>query len=66
MAGSIPTIVRSYKSAVTKHINEMRQTPGVKLRQRNYYERVIRNDDELSAIREYIANNPATIGKGPQ
>jgi REP element-mobilizing transposase RayT len=27
--------------------------------QRNYYERIIRNDDELDRIRAYIANNPA-------
>ena len=27
--------------------------------QRNYYEHIIRNDMSLSAIRQYIANNPA-------
>ena len=27
--------------------------------QRNYYEHVIRNEDELKAIREYILSNPA-------
>jgi len=32
--------------------------PG-RLWQRNYYERVIRNDEELVAIREYIQCNPA-------
>ena len=32
--------------------------PG-KLWQRNYYERVIRNDVELNAVRQYIASNPA-------
>ena len=31
--------------------------PG-RLWQRNYYERVIRNDGELHDIREYIVNNP--------
>jgi len=31
---------------------------GVKLWQRNYYERVIRNECELNAIREYIIYNP--------
>jgi hypothetical protein len=36
VAGSIPTIIRSFKSAVTKRINEWRQTPGAKLWQRNY------------------------------
>jgi REP element-mobilizing transposase RayT len=30
-----------------------------RLWQRNYYERIIRNDAELSAIREYIDANPA-------
>ncbi|MEN6621573.1 MAG: transposase [Smithella sp.] len=29
-----------------------------KLWQRNYYERIIRNEDELNRIREYIINNP--------
>ena len=29
-----------------------------KLWQRNYYERVIRNESELNAIRQYIINNP--------
>ncbi|MCP4541815.1 MAG: transposase [Chloroflexi bacterium] len=32
--------------------------PG-KFWQRNYYERIIRNERELNAIREYIENNPA-------
>jgi len=27
--------------------------------QRNYYDRIIRDEDELWRIREYIANNPA-------
>ena len=29
-----------------------------KLWQRNYYEHIIRNEDELNKIREYIQNNP--------
>ena len=33
--------------------------PGAKVWQRNYYERIIRNEDELNHIREYIFNNPA-------
>lgn len=56
--GSIPTIVRSFKSAVTKHINEGRQTPGAPVWQRNYYEHIIRDDRALNAIRRYIAENP--------
>ncbi len=32
--------------------------PG-KLWQRNYYEHIIRNENEMALIREYIMNNPA-------
>jgi len=38
VAGSIPTIVRSFKSAVTKRINELCQTPG-----KNYGSAIIGN-----------------------
>jgi hypothetical protein len=55
---TIGAIVRGFKSAATKRINEIRKTPGARLWQRNYYEHVIRNDDELSRVREYIVNNP--------
>lgn len=37
-----PTIVRAFKSADTKHINILRNTPGNKLWQRNYWEHIIR------------------------
>jgi REP element-mobilizing transposase RayT len=57
---SIPTIVRLFKSTVTKQINQIRQTLGIPVWQRNYYEHIIRNDDELNKIREYIINNPLT------
>ncbi len=56
--GSLGAIVGSFKSAVTKRVNELNQTPGAPLWQRNYYERVIRDDDELNRIREYIQLNP--------
>ena len=42
-----------------RRINRTRHAPGTPVWQRNFYERVIRNDRELNAIREYIANNPA-------
>ena len=57
--GSVPTLVRSFKSTVTKRINEMRGTPGATLWQRNYYEHVIRNGTEWDFIRKYIETNPA-------
>ena len=54
----MPTIVRSFKSAVTKAINELRDCAGAPVWQRNYYERVIRDENELHAVRQYIENNP--------
>ena len=32
--------------------------PG-RLWQRNYYEHILRNENEMSRLREYIRNNPA-------
>jgi len=55
---SIPTIVRLFKSTTTKQINQMRQTPMQPLWQRNYFEHVIRDDNELTRIHHYIINNP--------
>ncbi|MGQ9494511.1 MAG: transposase, partial [Anaerolineae bacterium] len=55
---SIPTIVRLFKSATTKRINEMRGLPGSPVWQRNYYEHIIRNEESLHRIREYILTNP--------
>ena len=56
--GSIPTIVRAYKSAVTYAVNALENQRGAVLWQKNYYEHVIRNDRELNNIRWYILNNP--------
>ena len=55
---TVGAVIRGFKSATTKQINESRGTAGAAVWQRNYYEHVIRNDDELTRIREYIANNP--------
>lgn len=55
---SIGAIVGSFKSAVTRRINELRQTPAAPVWQRNYYEHIIRDDASLERIRAYIRNNP--------
>ena len=59
VAGSISTIVRSFKSAATRCINEMQGAPGAAIWQRNYYEHIIRDETDWSRIREYIQMNPA-------
>jgi putative transposase len=64
IAGSLPTLVRSFKSAVTKRINDLRKTPGAPVWQRNYYERVIRDEAAYHRIAEYIAKNPQRWDEG--
>ncbi|MEI7590595.1 MAG: transposase, partial [Deltaproteobacteria bacterium] len=55
--GSLPTIIRSFKSATTNAINDFRQSRKYTLWQRGYFEHIIRDDDKLNKIRLYIANN---------
>lgn len=57
--GSLGAVVGNFKSVTSRRINRMRHTPGLTIWQRNYYERVIRNEQELNAIRQYINDNPA-------
>lgn len=59
VVGSLATVIRSFKSAVTKRIIHLRDNPGAPVWQRNYYERVIRDERELNSIRQYIDDNPA-------
>jgi REP element-mobilizing transposase RayT len=40
-------------------MNAARGTLGTPVWQRDYYERVIRSETELYAIRQYILSNPA-------
>ena len=54
---TLGNIIGSFKSAVTKEIYERNIIKG-KIWQRNYFERIIRNDAELNMIRQYIINNP--------
>ncbi len=56
---SLGAFVAGFKSAATKRINEIRGVSGSPVWQRNYYERVIRNDRELAAVQTYIEENPA-------
>lgn len=55
---SLGDIIGYFKYQSTKYVNEILQSPGKTIWQRNYYEHVIRNEDELNRIREYIQWNP--------
>jgi len=54
----VGAIIRGYKSAVTKRINELLNTPSSPVWQRNYYEHIITTDREYESIAEYIDANP--------
>ena len=58
----IPKIVGFYKMNTAKRINQFRNTPGMPVWQRNYYEHIIRNDKSLNQIRQYIRDNPFNWG----
>ena len=51
-------IIRAYKSLTATGVNKLLDRIGQPFWQRNYYERIIRNEDELNHTREYIINNP--------
>ena len=57
--GSLSAVVGSFKSAATQRINALRRSPGCRVWQRGYYERIVRNDHELERIRVYIRQNPS-------
>lgn len=53
---SLSSFVAGFKSSVTKRIrNEINETG---IWQRNYHDRIIRNERELDTIRNYIESNP--------
>ncbi|MDH7486629.1 MAG: transposase [Anaerolineae bacterium] len=56
---SLGALMAGYKSAVTRQINALRNTPDMPVWQRNYYEHIIRTEHALNAIRQYILDNPA-------
>jgi REP element-mobilizing transposase RayT len=56
--GSSPTVIRSYKTATTRRINDLRGTNGELFWQRNYFEHVIRDEKSLQRIRTYTLDNP--------
>ena len=52
-------VIGRFKMVSAKWINDLRQSQGSTLWQRNYYEHIVRNEVALHRIRKYIVNNPA-------
>jgi putative transposase len=62
---ALPEIVRAFKTFSARRINDLRDTPGAPVWQRNYYEHVVRDETALNRIRQYIADNPARWADDP-
>lgn len=54
----LPKIVGWLKMNSAKYINKTRNMHGVPLWQRNYFEHIVRDEDDMNRIRQYIINNP--------
>jgi REP element-mobilizing transposase RayT len=55
---ALPEIVRAFKTFSSRRINECRNTLGSFVWQRSFIDRIIRDENELARIRNYILNNP--------
>jgi REP element-mobilizing transposase RayT len=58
-------LVGAFKTVSTDDINQLRGTPARPLWQRDFYDHIIRNEDELNKIREYIRTNPLRWASDP-
>jgi REP element-mobilizing transposase RayT len=56
--GSLGAIVRAYKASVSFRINKMLNLDHPPIWQRNYYDHIIRNEDDFENIWKYIEANP--------
>jgi REP element-mobilizing transposase RayT len=57
--GSLGAIIQNFKSVSTRKINQLQNTPGNRIWQRNYFEHIIRTERSLNAIRRYVMANPS-------
>ena len=57
-AGSVPTIIRSFKSAATRTVRRLLRKPNFTLWQRGFFEHVIRCEDDYEKTACYIRTNP--------
>ena len=56
---SLGAIIGQFKAKVTKRYRRFRKNDASPIWQRNYYEQIIRNERHLTAVQQYIHNNPA-------
>ena len=67
-ASSAPTlgrVVRAFKSLSAREANRIMKRIERPFWQRNYYERIIRDEDDLNIIRQYTRDNPLKWDQDP-
>jgi putative transposase len=57
-AKPIGRLIGAFKTVSTKQINLARPTPGEPVWQRNYWDHIIREGEDIDRIRVYIRDNP--------
>ena len=60
---SLSEIIRGFKTFSARKINQFRNTFGVSVWQPRFYDRIIRNEQVLFNVRNYINNNPTKWGE---
>ena len=55
---ALGNLIGAFKTVAAKRLNLARGTPGRRLWQRNYYEHVVRGEEDMDRIRAYIRDNP--------
>lgn len=55
---TLSDVIGAFKSAVSKQINRLRETPGTTVWQRDFNDHIIRDALELDLFRQYIKDNP--------
>ena len=60
---SLSMIVRNYKAAVTRTVNQLLTAPPARIWQTSFHDRIIQDDKGLEAARWYICQNPVNWRK---
>jgi len=65
-APPLQTVVGSFKSAAAGEVNRVGGTPGAAVWQRGYHDHIVRDEEDLERIRDYVATNPLCWAMDPE